>query len=88
MEEAEPLSPASAGGTPFSEAMNASFSGGSAPNLADHPHLDNSMRSLSSSVAARRRVSDWQITSVHLLACVQDFTHDQNNIKCPIQSEI
>lgn len=57
MESAEPVSPSVSGGTPFSEATDASFVGGSAPDLTNHPHLDNSMRSLSSSVATRRRVS-------------------------------
>ncbi|KAK9917336.1 hypothetical protein WJX75_003277 [Coccomyxa subellipsoidea] len=55
MEDAEPLSPSVAGGSPFSEATDASFVGGSAPDLTNHPHLDNTMRSLSSSVATRRR---------------------------------
>jgi hypothetical protein len=57
MEDAEPLSPSVTGGSPFSEATDASFVGGSAPDLTNHPHLDNTMRSLSSSVATRRRVS-------------------------------
>jgi hypothetical protein len=52
--------------TPFSEAMDASSVGGSAPDLANHPHLDSSMRSLSSSVAARRKVCvqiNWTVSS-------------------------
>ncbi|CAL8465105.1 g4640 [Coccomyxa elongata] len=50
----DPATPSGTAGTPFSEATD-TFVGGSAPDLTNHPHLDNSMRSLSSSVAARRK---------------------------------
>ena len=53
--EEDPVTPQGSAGTPFSEATD-TFIGGSAPDLTNHPHLDNSMRSLSSSVAARRKV--------------------------------
>lgn len=59
--EEDPATPSGTAGTPFSEATD-TFVGGSAPDLTNHPHLDNSMRSLSSSVAARRKVRtpcDW-----------------------------
>ena len=42
--------------SPFSEAMDTSMSHGSNPDLTMHPHLESSMRSLSTSTAARRKV--------------------------------
>ena len=43
--------------TPFSESMEDinGPSNGSSPDLVNHPHLDNSMRSMSTSVASRRK---------------------------------
>lgn len=56
-DETECLTPTALSASPFSEAMEdaVSASNGSAPDLLNHPHLDNSMRSLSTSVAARRK---------------------------------
>lgn len=56
-DEAEDLSPSGILATPFSETMegNSEPSNGSAPDLVNHPHLDNSMRSMSTSVASRRK---------------------------------
>lgn len=54
--EEDPVTSSGTAGTPFSEATDNTFVGGSAPDLTIHPHLDNSMRSLSTSVAARRKV--------------------------------
>ena len=56
-DEAECLTPTGTSATPFSQAMEDSStpSNGSAPDLVNHPHLDNTMRSLSSSVASRRK---------------------------------
>lgn len=56
MEVGDDASPDTPNDTPFSGAVDTSFARGSAPDLTNHPHLDNSMRSLSSSVAARRKV--------------------------------
>ena len=55
--EAEDLSPSGILATPFSENMEGinEPTNGSAPDLVNHPHLDNSMRSMSTSVASRRK---------------------------------
>jgi len=53
----EPNTPTGLSASPFSEAMDDPVdpANSSAPELVNHPHLDNSMRSLSSSVASRRK---------------------------------
>ena len=56
-DETESLTPTTLSASPFSEAMEDALnaSNSSAPDLLYHPHLDNSMRSMSTSVAARRK---------------------------------
>lgn len=53
----EPNTPTGLSASPFSEAMEDPVdpANSSAPELVNHPHLENSMRSLSSSVASRRK---------------------------------
>lgn len=57
LDETECLTPTGIAVTPFSEVMDGSDNpcNSSAPDLANHPHLDSSMRSLSTSVASRRK---------------------------------
>ena len=56
-DETECLTPTALSASPFSEAVEdaVNASNSSAPDLLNHPHLDNSMRSMSTSVAARRK---------------------------------
>lgn len=58
LDEAECLTPTGMSSSPFSEFVeepNGNEISGSAPSLVNHPHLDKSMRSMSTSVAARRK---------------------------------
>lgn len=57
LDESECLTPTGIAVTPFSEVMDDSDNpcNSSAPDLTNHPHLDSSMRSLSTSVASRRK---------------------------------
>ena len=56
-DEGEDLNATGTPATPFSETMEDvdGPSNGSSPDLVNHPHLDNSMRSMSTSVASRRK---------------------------------